>query len=274
MKKNFLFIILTIFFYACGGGHNQKYHKEIEALKDSIVNATYLEYNLSGDFNSAISLTQRLDSIQKIRNAIISDSVIEFNSDLFLSVNDREPVKIKCRILSYNNKVESITLDFDVLASIDNVFKIYNLKYGNGYTKEKIKMTPTYWSANFYELKKNLTLYKWSFQNSRVELHDISKKIKSTTRVYDESRENLNLRNPMNYFKEETTENTIETVTVKYINIEQENRHNNGLKNKKILEKELQEIKAKKERVLLIEKNIRDSIMKEKKGVEIKNQQL
>lgn len=235
MKKNIILIILPLFIYACG--HNQKYNKEILALKDSIVKETYLDYNLTGDFNSAITLTLKLDSIRKIRNTTISDSIIEFNNDLFLSVNDIEPVNLKCRILSYNNKVESIILDFDVLASSNNIFKLYNLKYGNGYSEEKIKMTTTSGSEFYSELEKHLTLYKWTFKNSRVEMHVISKKVKSTTLIYDKSRENLHLKNYKNYFEEVTSEITVETVTVKYINNEQEYYHNQERKHKEILEK-------------------------------------
>ena len=273
MKKHILLFFLPIFFYACGG-HNKEYNKEILALKDSIVNVTYLDYNLTGDFDSAIALTRKFDQIKKIRNTIVNDTIIEFDNDLFLSVYDSKPVSVKCRILPFNSKVDSIILDFDILASSDSIFKLYNLKYGNGYTEEKIKMTPIYWSANFHELEKQLTLYKWTFKNTRVELHRILKKVKTTTRVLDESRTSLSLRNPMNYFKEVTREITIETLTVKYINTELESSHNQELKHQDMLKQERQKNKANIDSMLHIKKKNDDSIIKEKRRIEIQNQNI
>ena len=273
MKKYILLLFIPIFFYACGG-HNKEYNKEISALKDSVVSINYLDYNLTGSFDSAIALTKHLDLIKKIRNPIINDTIIEFENDLLLSVNENKPVSVKCKISPYNNRIDSIILDFDVLASCDSIFKLYHLKYGNGYTEEEIEITPIYWSADFYELEKQLTLYKWTFKNTRVELYRILKKVKSTTRVLDESRANLRLRNPMNYFKEETRESTIETLTVKYINTELDSMHNQELKHQDLLKQDRQKIKAQKDSMLLIKKKKNDSITNEKRRIEIQNQKI
>jgi hypothetical protein len=272
MKKHIL-LLLPIFLFACGG-HNKEYNKEIFALKDSVVSVNYFGYNLTGSFDSAIALTRKLNQIKKIRNAIINDTIIEFENDLLLSVNESKPACVKCKILPYNNKIDSIILDFDVLASSDSIFKLYQLKYGNGYTEEEIKMTPIYWSEDFYELEKQLTLHKWTFKNTRIELYRILKKVKSTTRILDESRTSLRLRNPMNYFKEVTRESTIETLTVKYVNTELESMHNQELKHQNLLKQEQQNIKVQKDSTLHLKKKKNDSIINEKRRIEIQNQKI